>query len=45
MNKIDQGKVDLIEWMKLRALGSMGPPLRQINRHNRHSKAILSVPE
>jgi hypothetical protein len=23
----------------------MGPPLRPINRHNRHTKAILSIPE
>jgi hypothetical protein len=45
MNKIDQGNVGLIEWMKLWSLGSMGPPVRLINRHNRHSKAILSVPE
>jgi hypothetical protein len=44
MNKIDQGNVGLIEWMKLWSLGSMGPPLRSINRHNCHSKTILSVP-
>jgi hypothetical protein len=43
MNEIDQGKVSLIEWMKLWSLGSMGPPLRPINRHNSHSKTILCV--
>jgi hypothetical protein len=43
MNEIDQGNVSLIEWMKLWSLGSMGPPLRPINHHNRHSKTILSV--
>jgi hypothetical protein len=43
MDKIDQGNVSLIEWMKLCSLGSMGPPLRLINRHNCHSKTILSV--
>jgi hypothetical protein len=45
MNKIDQGNVGLIEWTKLWSLGSMGPLLWPINHHNRHSKAILSVPE
>jgi hypothetical protein len=43
MNEIDPGNVDLIEWMKLWSLGSIGPPLRPINHHNRNSKAILSV--
>jgi hypothetical protein len=45
MNKIDQGNIGLIEWMKLRSLRSMGPPLQPINRHNHHSKTILSVTE
>jgi hypothetical protein len=45
MNDIDQGNVDLIEWMRLGSLASMGPLVRPINRHNRHSKAILGVPE
>jgi hypothetical protein len=45
MNEIDQGNVSLNEWMRLGSLGSMGPLVRPINRHNRHSKAILGVPE
>jgi hypothetical protein len=45
MNEIDQGNVCLIEWMTLGSLGSMGPLLRPINRHNHHSKAILGVPK
>jgi hypothetical protein len=45
MNKIGQGNVGLIEWMKLWSLGSMGPPLWPINHNNRHSKAIFSIPE
>jgi hypothetical protein len=45
MNEIDQGNVSLIEWMRVGSLGSMGPLVRPINRHNRHSKAILGVPE
>jgi hypothetical protein len=43
MNEIYQGNIGVIEWMKLWSLGSMGPPLRSINRHKRHSKSILSV--
>jgi hypothetical protein len=43
MNEIDQGNVGLIEWMKLWSLGLMGPPVRPINRHNCHSKSIMSV--
>jgi hypothetical protein len=43
MNKIYQGNVSLIKWMKLWSLGSMGPPLWLINHHNCHSKSILSV--
>jgi hypothetical protein len=45
MNKIDQGNVGLIEWMNLGSLGSMGPLVRPVNRHNYHSKAILGVLE
>jgi hypothetical protein len=45
MNEIYQGNVSLIKWIKLWSLGSMGPPLRMINRHDRHSKTILSVTE
>jgi hypothetical protein len=43
MNEIYQGNIGLIEWIKLWSLRSMGPPLRPINRQNRHSKSILSV--
>jgi hypothetical protein len=45
MNKIDQGNVGSIEWMNLGSLRSMGPLVRLINCHNRHSKAILSIPK
>jgi hypothetical protein len=45
MNEIDQWNVNLIKWMRLGSHGSMGPLVRPINRHNRHSKAILGVPE
>jgi hypothetical protein len=37
--------VGLIEWIRLGSLGSMGPLVRPINHHNRHSKAILGIPE
>jgi hypothetical protein len=45
MNEIDQGNVGLIEWMRLGSFESMGPLVRPFNRHNRHSKAVLGVPE
>jgi hypothetical protein len=45
MNEIHQGNVGLIKWMRLGSLGSMGPLVRPFNCHNRHSKAILGVPE
>jgi hypothetical protein len=45
MNEIDQGNVGLIERMRLGSLGSIGPLVRPINRHNSHSMAILCVPE
>jgi hypothetical protein len=45
MNEINQGNVVLIEWMRLGSLGSKDPPVRMINRHNCHSKAILGIPE
>jgi hypothetical protein len=45
MNEIHQGNVSLIEWMRLGSLGSMGPLVRPFNRHNRHFKTILGVPE
>jgi hypothetical protein len=38
-------KRGLIEWMNLGSLGSMGPLVRPVNRHNYHSKAILGVLE
>jgi hypothetical protein len=45
MNEIHQGNVSLIEWRGLGSLGSMGPLVQPLNCHNRHSKAILGVPE
>jgi hypothetical protein len=45
MNEIHQGNIGLIEWRRLGSLGSMGPLVRPINRHNRHCKAILGIPE
>jgi hypothetical protein len=45
MNEIDQGNIGLIEWMRLGSLGSIGPLVRPINRHNHYSKEILSIPE
>jgi hypothetical protein len=45
MNEINPENIDLIERMRLASLGSMGPLVRPINRHNRHFKAILGVPE
>jgi hypothetical protein len=45
MNETHKGNISLIEWMRLGSLGSMGPLVRPINRRNRHSKAIIGVPE
>jgi hypothetical protein len=43
LNKIDQGNIGLIEWMRFGSLGSVGPLVRSINRHNLHPKVILGV--
>jgi hypothetical protein len=45
MNEIHQGNVGLIKWRRLGSLGSMGPLVWPFNHHNRHSKAILGIPE
>jgi hypothetical protein len=45
VNEINQGNIGLIKLMRLGSLGSMGPQVQPINHHNRHSKAILGVPE
>jgi hypothetical protein len=42
MNEIQQGNIGLIQ---MRRLGSMGPLVQPLNRHNHHSEAILCVPK